>query len=104
MLALVVGISAPLLHAKEPKKVQINIQNFTFVPQSIEVQVGDVVEWRNGDFAPHSATADDGKWDTGPIKNGTSGRAVMAVPGSIAYYCVFHPQMKGVISVLKPSK
>ena len=99
-----IGVNTPLLHAKqpEPKIHRISIQNFVFVPAQIEVHAGDVVEWSNADFAPHTATADNGSWDTDSIKNGGTARIVVSVSGSITYHCVYHPGMTGVI-VVKPS-
>jgi plastocyanin len=106
MLAIVHGLNAPLLHAivPEPKIHQISIQNFVFVPAHIEVQAGDVVEWANRDFAPHTATANNGSWDTDAIKNGVTNRIVASVPGLIAYHCAYHPGMTGVIVVTAPAK
>jgi plastocyanin len=104
VVVIMFWVSAPLLLAKapEPKTHRISIQNFVFVPAHIEVHVGDVVEWNNGDFAPHTATADNGSWNTDSIKNGGTVPVVVSVPGSITYRCVYHPGMTGVI-VVKPS-
>jgi len=105
ILVLAIGAHSPLLHAKapEPKTHQIEIQSFVFVPARIEVQAGDVVEWINRDFAPHTAAADNGNWDTDLIKNGAMGRTVTTLPGLVAYHCAFHPQMKGVLVVTSPT-
>jgi plastocyanin len=57
------------------------------------------VEWINRDFDPHTATADNNKWDTGLLKNKATGRLVTTKPGEFSYHCTFHPHMKGVIIV-----
>lgn len=101
LLALAVGVHAPLLFAKPPtpKTHRVEIQSFAFVPARIAVQVGDVVEWTNRDLAPHTASANDGKWTTATLKSGASGRFIATSAGTLAYFCAFHPQMKGLIVV-----
>src|SRR5271165_4360737 len=101
-LAVAVGAWAPPLPAQThvPETHRIDIQDFAFVPTRIEVHVGDIVEWTNRDFAPHTATADNGAWDTGAIKNEATGRFVATTPGTLAYHCAFHPRMQGVITVV----
>lgn len=101
-LVMAVGVQAPPLHAQTPAPQThlVEIQGFAFVPARLEVRVGDVVEWTNRDFAPHTATADSGAWDTGSIKNEATGRFIATTPGTLAYHCAFHPRMKGVIVVV----
>jgi plastocyanin len=55
--------------------------------------------WTNADFVPHTATASDGAWDTKSLDANATSRQVASSPGRHAYYCVFHPNMKGVIEV-----
>lgn len=103
LLGLVVaaGVSTLPLPAQTqaPRTHQIAIQLFAFGPARIEIEAGDVIEWTNADLAPHTATADDGAWSTGAIKKGATGQFTSPVPGTFAYHCKFHPQMKGVIVV-----
>jgi plastocyanin len=102
LLALAVGACAPPLRAKTKARVihRVEIKGFTFEPSRMEVRTGDIVEWINRDFAPHTATADNNKWDTGLLKNKAAGHLVTKQPGELAYHCTFHPHMKGVIIVV----
>ncbi|WP_263366574.1 cupredoxin domain-containing protein [Edaphobacter bradus] len=103
LLALAVGAYALPLRAQTTARAihQVEIKGFGFEPSRIEVRAGDTVEWINRDFAPHTATADNNRWDTGLLKNKATGRLVTTQPGEFAYHCTFHPQMKGVI-IVKP--
>lgn len=79
---------------------QISIRKFKFAPEKLEVSVGDEVIWTNLDIAPHTATEQEMlDWDTGPLERKEKAAVVFDKPGVYAYFCVFHPHMKGVIVV-----
>jgi plastocyanin/mono/diheme cytochrome c family protein len=78
---------------------RIAIANLKFDPPSLEVQAGDVVVWTNTDFVAHTATADDGTFDTGTMEADGSKRVVLAKKGTFPYACRFHPTMKGTLMV-----
>jgi plastocyanin len=103
-LALAAEADAPPLAAQTAatKSYQIDIQGFAFVPASVEIHPGDIVEWTNRDLAPHTATDDASHWDTGSLKSAAKGRFVAAAAGTFAYHCAFHPHMKGTIVVVAP--
>jgi plastocyanin len=82
-----------------PKTIHIDIHNFAFVPARVEAQVGDVIEWTNKDFAPHTATDAGGKWTTPTLARDATARIIVRTAGTIAYACKFHPQMKASIVV-----
>lgn len=99
VLALAVGGYLPPLKAQtgEPQTHRVSIHSFAFVPATLEVRVGDTVEWINRDFAPHTATARNGDWTTDSIGNDGTGRIVITKPGMYSYYCKFHPSMTAAI-------
>jgi plastocyanin/mono/diheme cytochrome c family protein len=76
---------------------RVSISNFKFVPATLDLHAGDVVEWKNTDFVAHSATADDGGFDTGRIEGGEAKRVVVTKRGRLSYYCRYHTSMKGMI-------
>ena len=79
---------------------RVSVSEFKFAPASLEVHVGDVVEWKNGDFVAHTATADDQKsFDTGRIDAGETKRVVAKAKGRFPYFCRYHAAMKGVLVV-----
>jgi plastocyanin len=57
------------------------------------------ITWQNNDKVPHTATADDGSWDTGNISPGSSKALTFAVAGTFAYHCTVHPMMKATVVV-----
>lgn len=77
----------------------VDIRDFRFEPGNLEVAVGAQVTWTNFDSAPHTASANDGSWDTGILNEGGSGTVTFAKPGEYLYYCKVHPDMKARILV-----
>lgn len=74
---------------------QVTIKGFAYDPAEFKVGAGDTIIFVNADNAPHTATAEDGSFDTGPIAPGQS--ASVSIPaGTHPYYCTFHPGMRGV--------
>ncbi|MEO3427909.1 cupredoxin family copper-binding protein [Pelagibius sp. CAU 1746] len=78
---------------------RVVIERFTFQPQRLEVRPGDSVEWVNRDLAPHTASAEDGDWDSGELSKEATFRTTFSSAGDFAYFCAFHPMMRGEIVV-----
>jgi plastocyanin len=76
---------------------QVVVQNYAFMPYTLNVPVGSVVTWYNADPVAHTTTA-PGIWD-GELYPGGSFRYQFNTPGSFSYYCRYHPYMHGVINV-----
>jgi plastocyanin len=91
--------AAPSGEAQKSEKVQI--VEFTYEPDPVVVQAGGKVIWQNEDAAPHTATADDGSFDTGTIENGKLGSATFKEPGTYTYHCEIHPTMHGTVEVVE---
>ena len=77
----------------------VTIADFTFSPASITIDVGDTVTWNNNGPTPHSATANDGSFDTGILRKGQSGSHTFNEAGSFSYFCTPHPYMKAAVVV-----
>lgn len=90
---------APSGEAKKSEKV--DIVEFTYQPDPVVVQTGGKVIWQNQDTAPHTATADDGSFDTGTIEKGKIGSATFKEAGTFTYFCEIHPTMKGTVEVVE---
>lgn len=73
------------------------IKNFQYQPAQLNVRVGQTVEFRNEDIYDHSVTADDGSFDSGNIAGGKSWKLTVSKPGTIAYHCIPHPNMKAAL-------
>jgi plastocyanin/mono/diheme cytochrome c family protein len=78
---------------------QVSISNFKFTPATLEVHVGDTVEWKNDDFAAHTATAEDRTFETGRIDGGEVKRFVARQKGRFPYSCRYHSAMKATLVV-----
>jgi plastocyanin len=80
--------------------IVIRIDKLAFSPAEVTAHVGDALEWVNADFVAHTATAHDGAFDVLiPVK--TSKSVVLATDGVVDYYCKFHPNMTGRVSISK---
>lgn len=90
---------APSGAAQKSEKVQI--VEFSYEPDPVVVQAGGKVTWQNEDTAPHTATADDGSFDTGTIDKGKLGSATFKEPGTFTYHCEIHPTMHGTVEVVE---
>jgi plastocyanin len=78
----------------------VTISDFKFSPAGVTVNVGDTVTWSNAGPTGHSATANDGSFDTGILQKGSSGSHTFSQAGTFSYFCKPHPFMKGTITVV----
>lgn len=77
--------------------VTVAIQNNTFTPRNITVQVGSVVTWKNWDSnMPHTVTSDTGLFNSGSLQYGDTYSIQFNGPGTYNYYCQFHGGPNGV--------
>ena len=83
-----------------PKTVEIAIQDIAFAVPTASAKVGDTVEWINKDVIAHTATAKDRAWDV-VIAPNEKGRLVAERPGTVDYYCTYHPNMTAKL-VIEP--
>lgn len=70
-----------------------------FEPATITVAAGGEVTWGNADDIAHTATAEDGTWDSGSIEPGGEFTFTADEPGTYSYICSFHPNMQGELVV-----
>ena len=77
----------------------VTIADFTFAPATITIDQGDTVTWDNNGPTPHSATANDGSFDTGILKKGQSSSHTFNQAGTFSYFCKPHPFMKASVVV-----
>ena len=70
-----------------------------FAPPDISVRAGTAVVWTNKGRQPHTASAEDGSFDSGTMKSGAVWEHRFDAPGEYRYLCTFHPQMTGVVRV-----
>ncbi|MGI8961503.1 MAG: cupredoxin domain-containing protein [Bryobacteraceae bacterium] len=93
--------------AEPPKRANVTskvntvlISQFKYQPDTLVVNVGDTVEWKNADIVPHTITAVDGKtFDSGGMAKGASWRFIVIKKGTYEYLCTLHPNMKAKLVV-----
>ena len=93
--------AAPSGDAQRSAKVEI--VDFAYDPDPVTVAAGGKVTWINRDSAPHTATADDGSFDTGTLDEGKLGSESFKTPGEYTYICSIHPEMQGTVVVVEAS-
>ena len=74
---------------------EIEIADFKFDPEAVTVEAGTKVTWTNGDEAPHTATADDGSFDTGTLDLDDSKPVTLDEPGTYSYLLPLSPVHEG---------
>lgn len=74
----------------------IVMQNMRFGPVPAGIRAGDTILWVNRDVVPHTATARNRTFDV-VLAAGRSARTVVRAPGTIAFYCRYHPAMRAAL-------
>lgn len=94
---------AQRMPAAPAPSVTIAAINDRFDPVSVTVAPGTTVKWVNMGKNKHTITADKGEWDSGDLAPDASYTATFTTPGTFAYSCRYHKDMKGTIIVAVPS-
>jgi plastocyanin len=81
------------------KPAAVVIENFAFSPATITVAIGTTVTWTNKDSATHTVTSRTAIFDSGKLSPGDSFSYTFNTKGDFEYYCTFHPNMTGKVSV-----
>jgi plastocyanin len=77
----------------------ITIDNFSY-GEPLTVSPGATVSVSNNDSAPHSVTSQTaGQFDAQLEGNGQATFTAPTQPGEYAFYCTYHPSMKGTLIV-----
>jgi plastocyanin len=85
---------------KLERSVKVEIADFAYDPDPVQVETGGKVIWQNMDSKPHTATADDGSFDTGTLEEGKLKSETFKEAGTYTYFCEIHPSMHGTIEVI----
>jgi plastocyanin len=90
--------------ARAATSKSVSIGDNFYTPTSVTVSVGDSVTWANNGQAQHSATANDGSFDTGVFGPGNSRSQTFNRAGTFSYFCTVHGQSQsGTVRVLAAS-
>lgn len=99
LAAVILGLAGVLPQPAAAATFHVVIRDIAYHDVPATAHVGDGVVWVNKDFVDHTATARDGGFDV-LLPVGKTVRMTLKHAGKIAFYCRFHPQMTGVITVL----
>jgi plastocyanin len=93
--------SEPAPSGQAARAEKVEIVDFVYEPDPVVVQIGGKVTWINQDSAPHTATADDGSFDTGTLEQGKLKSETFKQAGTYTYFCEVHPTMHGTVEVVE---
>jgi amicyanin len=79
--------------------VEVEIEDFAYVPGTITIKVGTTVTWTNKDNVGHTATSDTGVFDSGMLGKDSSYSYTFTTAGTYGYFCTPHPYMVATIVV-----
>ena len=79
--------------------ITVDIHDHAFDLAQLNIAPGTTVTFVNNDTEPHTATADNGVFDTGVLRPGESSWVLFDGSGTVTYHCDLHPDMKGSIVV-----
>ena len=79
--------------------VEIKIEAFRFLEDTIRVEPGTTIRWTNRDQVGHTSTAENGEWESPLLGPGESFEVRLDDAGRFPYTCTPHPFMRGVVIV-----
>jgi plastocyanin len=91
----------PISHVDAAPRVHtVVIAKMKFGPVPAGIRAGDTIVWVNRDPVKHTATARDRSFNL-DLPPGKSGRTIVRRIGANPFYCIYHPGMKGALTVSK---
>ena len=102
VLALGLGTISSVSQAAE---TSVSIQNLSFQPADLSINLGDTVTWTNDDPEDHTVTAaqPSGAFDSRTLVPGAKFSQTFNQAGTYTYVCRLHHNMDGRIRVIDPA-
>lgn len=82
-----------------PPTASVAIVDLDYQPRSLSMAVGTTVVWTNQGRSRHTVTSDSGLFHSGDLDPGGQYRRTFDQPGSFPYFCAYHPEMRGTVTV-----
>lgn len=94
-------ITLPQQGSTRGSSFQVRIRDFTYMPETLRVKVGEEVTWINEDSVAHTVTSDAPEltFHSGDMWQRHTFGLIFNKTGEFAYYCVPHPYMVARIIV-----
>ena len=89
----------PTTPSPSGSSVTQSLTTTAFSPNPLTISVGTTVTWMNQDKTAHTATSNNGAFDTGTIAVGGQASKQFTTAGSFPYHCTIHPGMVATITV-----
>jgi plastocyanin len=91
----------PLPRPTLPTQPQVEVVDYGFSPGQMVVHVGATVTFVNQGSDGHDVTGSGpgGDWRSGPLAPGERYSRAFGLPGTYAYVCTIHPEMRGSVVV-----
>jgi amicyanin len=80
-------------------ETEVNIDQFTFLPQRITVKAGTTVTWSNEDDVPHTVASSSKVFKSKALDTADKFSFTFTTPGTYDYFCSLHPHMTGAVVV-----
>jgi plastocyanin len=101
--AVAVAAAAALLVPSGPADARagasVTVADMAFSPASVTVGLGQTVTWTFKDAVGHTATSDQGFWDSGTRSGGATYSRAFTSAGTFRYHCTIHSMMRGKVAV-----
>ena len=78
---------------------EVNIDNFSFTPQTLTIPAGSTVKWTNKDDVPHTVVETNQKFKSKALDTDESFSFTFTDPGTYEYFCSVHPKMTAKVIV-----
>ena len=78
---------------------EVDIDQFTFLPQRITVKAGTTVTWINEDDVPHTIVSSSKVFKSKALDTADKFSFTFTTPGTYEYFCSVHPHMTGAVVV-----
>lgn len=95
---IVFALFGVLSFPAQAETIQVVMDKMAFMPTEVTAKVGDTIEFVNKDIVAHTATATNGDWNAVTATKQTA-RVEMKKAGVADYFCKYHPNMKGRVTV-----
>lgn len=91
------GVASSAPTQTPPREHVITMRSMSYGRVPAGIRVGDTIVWVNRDSVPHTATARNRSFNVN-VPQGRSVRMTVRQAGTFAYYCIYHPAMRGTIT------
>ena len=79
--------------------MEVQVDNFTFSPETLTVPLNSAVTWVNKDDIPHVIASNEGLFKSKALDSDQKFSYSFTKAGTYPYYCTLHPKMMGKIVV-----